>query len=457
MKPHPIDSIFPASDNSLLYRPVNLDDPQIRELADSISEYGLLEPIIITKDHIIASGHRRYAAAQLAGLSEIPCRTVPMKSTDPEFIRLLVTCNQQRVKTLDELMREIIATADPEQSYQSLIDHRTEQAKLNHTLERIELGDYRSRRALSAAKEPMLKAIDQILEDNREFWPLSDRQIHYRLLPYQVLRHASKPNSVYRNNAQSYKDLTDVLTRARLIGRIPFSAIADETRPFTSWDVHQNPRNYCKREVDQFLKGYWRDLLQTQPNHIELIGEKLTIEGSIRPVCSRYTIPFSIGRGYASLDPRYKLVKRFEKSGKEKLILLTLSDFDPDGREISSSFARSLRDDFGIDENRIEPIQVALTKDQIVEFHLLPVMTAKVDSPNYDKFIAQYASTIVHELDALTPAQLQSVLSRAIDSVLDIPAFNQQIEFEKEDATWLDGVRRIVYESLHSLNLGDNG
>ena len=46
------------------------------ELADSVKEHGILQPITVrrgeTKDFKIISGHRRFAAAQLAGLKEIP-------------------------------------------------------------------------------------------------------------------------------------------------------------------------------------------------------------------------------------------------------------------------------------------------------------------------------------------------------------------------------------------------
>ena len=268
------------------------------------------------------------------------------------------------------------------------------------------------------------------------------------------MRHASKPGWFYCNSRQSYKDLTDLLTRARLAGIIPFGAIGDETRPVVIWDCHQTPQSFAKREIDNFLKNYFRDLLQSQPNHIELIGEKLTLEGTIRPVLMRYCIPYTIGRGYSSLDPRHKLVQRFKASGKERLILLYLSDFDPAGDEIAHSFVRSLRDDFDLNEALIEPIRVALTRTQIREFQLLPVMTAKETDVNYNRFVERHGDTVVHELDALTPAHLQTVLTRAIDSVIDVEALNAEVDHEREDSVWLNGVRRTVHEALRSLNLG---
>jgi len=54
-----------------------------------------------------------------------------------------------------------------------------------------------------------------------------------------------------------------------------------------------------------------RDLLQSHPNHIEIVGEKNTIQPIIHPVAAEYTIPYTIGRGYASLPPRHELVGRY--------------------------------------------------------------------------------------------------------------------------------------------------
>jgi hypothetical protein len=56
-------------------------------------------------------------------------------------------------------------------------------------------------------------------------------------------------------------------------------------------------------------------------------------------------------------------------------VLLIASDFDPDGEEIAHSFARSLRDDFGLEA--IDAIKVALTAEHVAEFSLPPRLKAK--------------------------------------------------------------------------------
>ena len=53
----------------------NFDEDSLQELADSIKQFGLLQPILVQnrKDYYeIIAGERRWLAAKLAGLKEIP-------------------------------------------------------------------------------------------------------------------------------------------------------------------------------------------------------------------------------------------------------------------------------------------------------------------------------------------------------------------------------------------------
>ena len=223
------------------------------------------------------------------------------------------------------------------------------------------------------------------------------------------------------------------------------NAISDETLPVHTWGLHDDVQSYLRREVNDFLKGYWRDLMQSQPNHIEIVGEKNTVKPIISPVASEFCIPMTIGRGFCSLPPRYQIAQRFEKSGKDRLVLLVVSDFDPDGQEIAHSLARSLRDDFGI--KNIDAIKIALTFDQVSEFDLPPNEQAKVTSTNYKRFVESYGHD-VFELDALEETDLQEILRQTIDSVIDVEAFNYELDREKEDATKLQALRESVKGAL---------
>ena len=441
----PLSSVQPSPENDILYRPVDPQDADLRDLAADIAAHGLLEPIVITDDFFILSGHRRHAACRLAGLRDVSCRMMGIRRGDPSFLPTLARFNKQREKTNSERLREEVVTqADPAESYRKLKEHRRASSRL--ALEGIELREVKDRARLTAAKTPFLNAVNRVLLDLQPFWPVSDRQIHYRLLNAPPLVHASKPGSIYQNTPQCYKALTDIVTRARLAGHIPMRVISDVTRPVAVWDVHISPREFLRSQRKEFLQDYRRDLLQSQPNHIEIIAEKNTLQGILEPVAADYTIPMTIGRGYCSLPPRHALAERFRKSGKEALTLLVLSDFDPDGEEICHSFARSLRDDFAL--LRVEAIKVALTQEQIGSLSL-PAnrMQAKQSSTNYARFVGRYGPD-VYELEAVPPRTLQEVLRCAVESVLDQDAFNAEVEAEKNDAAFLETERRRVLSMM---------
>lgn len=440
-----VDKLRPSPENETLYRPVDPTDPEMIAMAESIRQHGVREPLVITLDGYILSGHRRYVAARLAGLAAVPCLVLNFRKDDDHdrFMQLLRECNRQRIKSFNEKLREEVVSANPEIAYEALIEYRETQSSLS--LDTIDIRGEKRRCEISDAKRPFLEAIQWIIKERRRFLPLSDRQIHYQLLNKPPLIHASKAGSTYRNDRKSYQALTELLTRARIAGILPMNVIRDTTRPVTTWDIHQDVQEFIRRELDDFARGYCRDLMQSQSKHIEIIGEKDTVASIIRPVAARYRIPMTIGRGYCSLRPRYDIAERFRKSGKDRLVLLILSDFDPDGEEIAHSFARSLRDDFDIAD--IEPVKVALTAEQVDEFNLPPMMTAKTGSKNYSRFVDEHGDE-VWELEALPPETLQRVLQEAIDAVIDVEAFNYEIDQEKADAAELEGVRRVMLDTF---------
>jgi hypothetical protein len=448
----PVSEIAPSPQNEQLYRPVTNDDPEIQHLAESIREFGVREPLVLTRDKSILSGHRRYAAAKLAGLDEVPCRFEDLgwESDPDECLKLLREFNRQRDKSLDEKLREELLTTDRDAAYFALLEERDETNHLD--LPGFEIRGSMNRCRISKAKEPFLAAVQDVLADRRAYWPLSDRQIHYALLNNPPLRHSSKPDSTYDNSVSSYRALVDLVTRARVVGQISMSAIADETRPVTTNRAFRDSREFIRKELDSMFDGYWRDIQQSQPSHIELIGEKNTIASILRPIAKKYRIPLTISRGFCSLPPRAAIVDRFQKSGRAKLVLLIASDFDPDGEEIAQSLPRSIRDDFGIPVEKIHAVKVALTSEQARELSLPNALPVKQTSTNFRKFKEQHG-TDGWELEALRPEQLQEVVSDAIESVCDMEFLNQEIAAEQQDAVQLAAIRATVTDALAGLTL----
>lgn len=74
-------------------------------LIESVRQKGVLNPILITTDGTIISGHRRWRAAQVADLGAVPVSVYG--STDPlDILEALVESNRQRAKTNEQIGRE---------------------------------------------------------------------------------------------------------------------------------------------------------------------------------------------------------------------------------------------------------------------------------------------------------------------------------------------------------------
>jgi len=57
----------------------------------------------------------------------------------------------------------------------------------------------------------------------------------------------------------------------------------------------------------------------------------------------------------------------------------------------------------------------------------------------------------VFELEAIPPATLQRYLEEAIDAVIDVDLFNAEVDREKQDAAYLQGIRRRAHAMLGDL------
>ena len=101
----PINLLKTCPINSEIYR-----DSDVGDLVNSIGEVGLLQPIVVTPDNIIISGHRRYKAIQSLGWTEVE---VEVNEVEEDSIPLyIVLFNQSRNKVASELIREIIVLMD---------------------------------------------------------------------------------------------------------------------------------------------------------------------------------------------------------------------------------------------------------------------------------------------------------------------------------------------------------
>ena len=120
----PIGAIRPAPENDDIYRAISFDD--VADLMRSIREHGVQEPLLVSCDGFIISGHRRWKAANFIDLAEAPVRVHPVSRQEApeEFLKLLVECNNQRIKGADVLLAEAVIKVDPIAAHQKIVSER---------------------------------------------------------------------------------------------------------------------------------------------------------------------------------------------------------------------------------------------------------------------------------------------------------------------------------------------
>lgn len=107
-KPHlgivniPLDAIRPNS-----HQPrKEFDEGALDELANSIKNYGILQPIVVRRigrnEYELIAGERRWRACKLAGLKEVPAIIKDTEDTDAAILALIENIQREDLNFLEE-------------------------------------------------------------------------------------------------------------------------------------------------------------------------------------------------------------------------------------------------------------------------------------------------------------------------------------------------------------------
>ena len=126
------------------------DDEKIAELASSIKENGLIQPLIVRKcnrNYQIIAGERRYRACKLAGLKTVPCiiKDIDDKQMDTYAI-------------IENIQREDLTPIEEANAYKTLID--------TYGMSQTELANKVGKKQSTIAnKLRLLKLSDEVKDD----------------------------------------------------------------------------------------------------------------------------------------------------------------------------------------------------------------------------------------------------------------------------------------------------
>lgn len=130
------------------------DDEALSELAESIAQHGILQPILVRPifagGYQIVAGERRWRAARMAGLMEVP--VIIRDMDDAEFMQLAL---------IENLQREDLTALEEAKGYKSLMDtHGFTQEEISKTVGKSRPSVANALRLLSLPEE-----VQQMMEE----------------------------------------------------------------------------------------------------------------------------------------------------------------------------------------------------------------------------------------------------------------------------------------------------
>ncbi len=154
----------------------NFDEDALQELADSIKQYGVIQPIVVQKKekrYEIIAGERRWRAARKAGLLEVP---VIIKEFAPEDIFAIAL--------IENIQREDLNPIEEAQAYSRLIqEHHLKQDELAEKVAKNRVTITNSMRLLKLDERVQQMLIDNMLSSGhaRALLAITDKEEQHTL------------------------------------------------------------------------------------------------------------------------------------------------------------------------------------------------------------------------------------------------------------------------------------
>ena len=178
----------------------NFDEDALQELADSIKQFGLLQPILVQdrKDYYeIIAGERRWRAAKLAGLKEVP--VIIRNYTEQEIVE---------ISLIENIQREDLNPIEEAQAYKRLLtEFHLKQDEVAERVSKSRAAVTNSIRLLKLNEEVQRMVVDEMistgharallaLENPEEQYNLAQRIFDEKLSVRDVeklVKHLHKP------------------------------------------------------------------------------------------------------------------------------------------------------------------------------------------------------------------------------------------------------------------------
>jgi len=268
----------------------------------------------------------------------------------------------------------------------------------------------------------IVQTVLQILIDEQEYLPLTNRQVFYRL----VAQYA------YRKSEQAYANLCEKINRGRRCGMMPWAAIRDDGTTLRRHPGPYTPAGFERMMADK-ARRFQLDPAFVMPCFVELHVEAAGMIPQVARIANPLGADCYSAGGFGSVTFQYDTARRIAQR-QVPTVILSVGDFDPSGLALYQSFVENVQAFFEqgtvplsshewkgqgncrlgitVDEDVVEPPlfrRIAVTPEQIRE-HGFPTAPRKQNDKRGD----WRGGTV--QAEAIPPAMLAEIVR---DSILE--------------------------------------
>lgn len=253
----------------------------------------------------------------------------------------------------------------------------------------------------------IVSQVQEVLDEYREYLPLTARQIFYRLVGAFN----------YAKTERAYKTLCEKLVRARRAGMIPFSAIRDDGTTELGWagNGYSSPAAFWEGVRDSASR-YFTRRHEGQPLRLEVWCEAAGMAPLLERAAGTYDVKVYSTGGFSSVSVTYEIAQRVI-AADVPTELLHVGDYDPSGESIFESMTEDVWA-FVVGEtrdyDRFHATRLALTREQVDLYGLDTAPPKASDSRSRNWFDETC------QLEAMPPDTLSNLVQTAVADRLDL-------------------------------------
>lgn len=226
----------------------SFDEEKIEELSQSIKEFGIIQPIIVKKisnesKYEIVAGERRWRAAKLAGLKEVP---IIMKELSNREVL--------EISLIENIQREDLNPIEESKAYQELLNNfNLTQGELSKKLGKSRVAITNSLRLLNLDKRVQEMLVDGIVKEGhgRALLAIKDTDIQFEIAQKIVMNKLSVRET--ENLVKSLNKKEDIKNRNVIKNNPYYKDIKDRLENFFQTKVKiDNKNNKGKIEIEYY-------------------------------------------------------------------------------------------------------------------------------------------------------------------------------------------------------------